>query len=565
MGSRRIRIGEMLAIDASAIYKGVDGFFWLFGPSVTPSEMRGDVAIVHVRGALEHHEGGNGDSYEGILSRVREETAKKPAAVILCIDSPGGVVAGLNETVAALKKLRKESGVPLIAYVNEMSASAAYALACACDEIVCPPSAIVGSIGTISTMISQAAQDEAMGLDVRLITSGVRKADGHPHAPITDAAEEAERGRVEALALAFFKLASKARGLSVEKIRSLQAAIFLGTDAVKRKLADDLMGLDDVVLGLSKTPEEGAEAAGNETDRRADVTEPLDNTSAVVSTSTASRIDESPKEDAMAVKLSALIKKTEAALKDADPKKKLALEAQLAQFKATQAAMTAGEDPETGGDEDDDDEESDSEKKAKKAEESKKKAEAAKHKAKADEHRAKAADYDEAAKKCMGDDEEEAEAAAALAARPIGSVVSPGAAAALAGAAELVPDLVARVEAIEKGAGDREKKASIDAALVARRITPAEAKTLAKKDATFVADFLEMRPKAIVASQDDEIEVPDGTPGAHLGKEAMAAIEEALAAASDQTPAALKSLRESLLTAHINAATSRANGASTRY
>jgi len=276
---RHLVSGEMLAMRDSEIRRDADGLFFFMGPQ-SPASSRhavyGDVAIVHARGSLEHHLSEFADSYEGIEDKIddamggkdSDEPRDPPSGVILCIDSRGGVVAGLNGTVERIQRMRKERGIPLVAYINEMAASAAYALACSCDEIIGPASCIVGSIGTISTMYSVAKQDELMGLDVRLITSGARKADGHPHTPITDGAEAAERDRVMKLAQSFYDLASAARGISVKKIAAMQAAIFLGPDAKERGLLDAVLSLDDVARALSGV-RPGMSAKGNETIRRA--------------------------------------------------------------------------------------------------------------------------------------------------------------------------------------------------------------------------------------------------------------------------------------------------------
>ena len=164
MTDRRIRLlkpGELLAMDPARLPRGPHGFFWLSGPpQPKPNGRIGGAAVVYIHDPLEHHDTGEGDSYEAILRRVKEalaETAEDgsvsaPSAVILSIDSPGGVVSGLNECVFALQRLSAESGVPFIAWVDEMAASAAYALACSCEEIVCPKSAILGSVGVISTI-----------------------------------------------------------------------------------------------------------------------------------------------------------------------------------------------------------------------------------------------------------------------------------------------------------------------------------------------------------------------------------------------------------------------------
>lgn len=289
--ARFVKPGEILAIYSGSLMSGPKGFFWLFGGGTKANERRGNVAIVSIRDGLEHHSDSWADNYESILARVEGAmtgqdvvdadaakhrweddyvplTAEKPSCVVLDIDSPGGVVSGLNETVAKLIELKKKHGVKLIAVANEMIASAAMALACSADRIYAPKSAIVGSIGVISTMYSQSERDKDEGLDVRLITSGARKADGHPHAPISDDAISVERKRVEKLAAAFYSIVRVSRGLSVDKIRSFEAGIFLGTEAKRKGLIDDIKSLDDVVRDLTVTPPR-ERLEGNETDRRA--------------------------------------------------------------------------------------------------------------------------------------------------------------------------------------------------------------------------------------------------------------------------------------------------------
>ena len=158
MNRYALRTGEALAISADAIHRDADGFFLLLGGSAPENETRGSVTIVNIRGALQQFEGPGGDSYESIVKRVGSafESDPKPSAVVLRISSPGGVVAGLNECVKKLQRMSKGAKIPLIAYADELAASAAYAMCCACSEILLPPSGIVGSIGVISTMISVA-------------------------------------------------------------------------------------------------------------------------------------------------------------------------------------------------------------------------------------------------------------------------------------------------------------------------------------------------------------------------------------------------------------------------
>lgn len=596
--ARFVKPGEMLAMDPSVIRSGPEGFFWLFGGGPAASEQRGDVAIVHVRDALEHHADSWGDSYEGILQRVRDAMAGKiavlqheraqrqhrweheheegfeplpdvvaspPAAVLLCIDSPGGVVSGLNETVFALQKLKEETGIPLVAYINEMAASAAYALTCACKPVVCPPSAIVGSIGVISTMISQAERNKRDGFDVRLITSGARKADGHLHAPITDAAIAAETSRVNKLAATFFKIASKARGISAATIEGFQAGIYLGKDAERRKLVDEVACLDDVILALSKASADGSETAGgNETDRRASKSL-LDGTaqSGSLRRNGAHGGPSRPNEARTMLTLTALIKRTEAAIsKETDEKKRKALAAVLAVYKKTEKHIEHhkteeddGEDEPENGDDGDGDEDDEEKKSAKKAEE---------------EMAAKKAEEEAAAKKAEEDEEEEAEekkAAAALrlieAATGMTGRKAVGAAAAMFATAKT---LAADVEVLKRSSlADRKAALLKEAAPLC--FGKAEEEWLATQSRATLEGWLEMRRAAgpVIHTSEGTIVKPKVVkPGTEesLPEEVRELIDAACEASGLADSAAL---RAELVKAHLKSHTDRiksaANGA----
>jgi ClpP class serine protease len=568
MRRRIVGSGEMLAVGPGVLQRDANtgAFFWLMGAGPAASERRGthqDVAVVHVRGTLDHHRGTGDDSYEEILSRLQDafagrdqgEDGSPPSAVILCIDSRGGVVAGLNETVAAIQKLRKDAGIPLVAYVNEMAASAAFAIACSCDKRYGPASAVVGSIGTISTMASQYEKDRADGYDFRLLTSGARKADGHPHAPISDAAVNAEQRRVDALAQAFFKLASSALKVPASKLEAMQAAIFLGPEAARRGLLDGVRSLDDVAASLSREAPPSTEANGNETDRRASTNTALDKSAKLGSAlphATSLRGESR-------MKLKARIAAIAAALATGvDVAKNSALLAEKYGALAV-AAEKGDDDPDDEGDDDDKDDddpdESKSQKAAKKAEEAKKAAEAAKHRAKAAEFKKRAEEAEEAAKMAEGDDddeaeEEEAKAALALVQQATGLTgrAALGAAASMFGAVQLQGK---RLAAIEKRSEDEARASLIGS--IAKASTKAERDMLATWPLAQVKSFVDVRLKSGLVHVDESSlvrpkHVEPGT-AASLPRETLAMID----AATENYPGDKAKYRQSQIDAHLAA------------
>lgn len=99
--------------------------------------------------------------------------------LILDLNSPGGVVIGLQETSERLRELSTQ-GIRLIAYTDYQMASAAYYLAAACDEIYCSPSSVIGSIGTYVAGLDDSRAWEMEGMELILAKSGDLKAMGHP-------------------------------------------------------------------------------------------------------------------------------------------------------------------------------------------------------------------------------------------------------------------------------------------------------------------------------------------------------------------------------------------------
>lgn len=238
-------------------------------PTVDPEDMGyvvelvDGIAVMRIEGPLEHHMTW-WTNYESIAIAFKA-ALESPlvSALVLKFDSPGGDCSGLNETVAALQRIKAESGKRVIAYVDESCYSAAYALAMACDEIYLPASGGVGSIGVITAMVDVTAANEAAGLRIEVIASGEQKTDGHPDVPLSDAAIGRTQGVVDTLAEAFFGIVSAARNIPIDDVRALEAGTYMGQAAVDIGLADAVMSLDECLtfaknmFPLSNTNVEG--------------------------------------------------------------------------------------------------------------------------------------------------------------------------------------------------------------------------------------------------------------------------------------------------------------------
>lgn len=188
-----------------------------------------------------------GDGYDAIESRVRAAIDDpRSRALVIEYDSPGGEVAGCGVCADAIRSAADASGKPVVSYVGELAASAAYWLASAADKIVTPASGMLGSIGVIATRIEDTTSG-ASGRKVHLITSGARKADGHPTVPLSEEELAATQAKIDALADVFAGAVAERRGLTLAQVRGLEADVFVGADAVAKGLADRVGNLSSAV------------------------------------------------------------------------------------------------------------------------------------------------------------------------------------------------------------------------------------------------------------------------------------------------------------------------------
>jgi len=154
--------------------------------------------------------------------------------IILEVDSPGGLVTGVLEAAAAIRRAE----TPVEARAEYMMASAAYWIAAEADEIVVSESSLIGSIGAMAVIKSMRRMAENAGVDVYVAAWPSGKSINSVMSPLTDEARKEVDEEVRREAESFFASVAQARGLEVAAVRNLNARVFKGREAVEKGLAD---------------------------------------------------------------------------------------------------------------------------------------------------------------------------------------------------------------------------------------------------------------------------------------------------------------------------------------
>jgi len=148
------------------------------GVDSKPLTMTDDgIAIVSVIGPLYKGKSPFVSNYKSIgeaLSAIEQMEQLPP--VVLRIDSPGGMVAGLDPVLEQIDRLSEKTLV--VASINGMGASAAYRIASKAGTIFASRDSEVGSIGTYWQLLDYSKAFQKAGIRSVLLTTGKYKGVG---------------------------------------------------------------------------------------------------------------------------------------------------------------------------------------------------------------------------------------------------------------------------------------------------------------------------------------------------------------------------------------------------
>lgn len=208
-------------------------------------------AIVEVHGVLINRSPVLGQfwgltAYEGLTEQFRRlATNDDVKRIVLDIDSPGGLVAGIRACSDSLEKLAEAK--PVFAIAHDMACSAGYWLACVAQEFSVTPDGEVGSIGVRGGHVSYAEMLEREGIQVRNFSVGAAKLDG-AMSQLMSAGEAAEyQFDLERSYDRFVAHVAKHRPISEADVRKTDARTWCGQDSVAAKLCDRVETLEELV------------------------------------------------------------------------------------------------------------------------------------------------------------------------------------------------------------------------------------------------------------------------------------------------------------------------------
>jgi protease-4 len=172
-------------------------------------------------------------------------------AVVLRINSPGGVVGPTQELHAAVMRLR-ESGKPVVASLGAVAASGGYYVAVAADKIYANPGTLTGSIGVIFQLPNLDGLMRKVGVDYVVVKAGRYKDIGNIARPMTAEEQRILQSLLDDVHAQFISAVATGRKLDRAQVLGFaDGRIVSGAQAKDLKMIDALGGLEEALDGAA--------------------------------------------------------------------------------------------------------------------------------------------------------------------------------------------------------------------------------------------------------------------------------------------------------------------------
>lgn len=180
---------------------------------------------------------GYGDIQEALVNAVGNGNIQ---SIMLVIKSGGGAVSGVQETADLIRSV--DAVKPVSTFSPSTMASAALWLGVAARKVSAGGTAIVGSIGTLTVVASQARALKERGIDAQVVRSGKYKALGHPVDELSEEAIAEAQSKIDYLADMFLSYVADRRGIAkgAADTRFGQGRTFVGQQAYGVGLVDEI-------------------------------------------------------------------------------------------------------------------------------------------------------------------------------------------------------------------------------------------------------------------------------------------------------------------------------------
>ena len=221
---------------------------------------RNQIAIIYAQGPIIYGKGNESNIGQELFSKTirKIKNNKRIKAVVLRIDSPGGVALSSEIIWDELIELKKEK--PLVVSMGNVAASGGYYLSTVADKVFANDFTITGSIGVFAMVPNIAEFSKRIGINAEQVETNKNSIFYTPFEKPKKKFRSNVKKSIENIYEMFKKRVSDGRNISMDEVEVLaQGRVWSGEQALKNGLVDMEGDIKDAINAA-------AELAGLEND-----------------------------------------------------------------------------------------------------------------------------------------------------------------------------------------------------------------------------------------------------------------------------------------------------------
>ena len=180
-------------------------------------------------------------SYESLYNQFAKQVEQGIERLVLNVDSGGGEAFSCFEMAQQVKDLASQNNIPIYAYIDGLSASAAYAWTSIADEVVARQDSEIGSVGVVVQLINNSKMLENIGITRQFVTYGDNKVPFGKDGEFSQQFISSIQKKVDKTGLQFNSFIAKNRNMQVEDVIATQAEVYDTEDALSMGFIDKVM------------------------------------------------------------------------------------------------------------------------------------------------------------------------------------------------------------------------------------------------------------------------------------------------------------------------------------
>ncbi len=193
------------------------------------------------------------------LSKFRKRNEIK--AILITLNSPGGVVGPSQEIYREIQRTSQEFKKPVYVYCRALAASGAYYAAVGADRIYTTPGCFMGSIGVLMQFVNMEKLYDWAKVERYALTTGAFKDTGAEYRAMKPSEKEYLQNQLEEVLAQFKKAVLEGRKIPQHVLdENADGRVFSGAKAVELGFADEIGTWEDArkalgeLVGLGSDP-----------------------------------------------------------------------------------------------------------------------------------------------------------------------------------------------------------------------------------------------------------------------------------------------------------------------